>query len=508
MNKNSKIHNIMKSTFAGILNNLCLIVLNLISRKLFLNYIGIEYLSVAQIISNILVILSFSELGLSNAVLYMLYKPVAQNDENTIKRIVIMYSKFNKVIGCVIAVLGTVMMPMIHFFITTSIPNRIVYLIYLLNLYSSVSTYFYTYRSALLSANQKDYIASIISVITSFVRIILQCCVIYFTKNYIVYLLTTIIASIIQNGIVYYYVGKLYPFIKNNKGVVIDENERKQLLNNIKAFVSVKIAAIVINNTDNILVSWLDTIMVGMCSNYISISGQLKSLIGIFQNSVFHSIGIANAEQNDKKKIYILFKKVMLVNTFIVGLSATCLGVLWNDFIVMWIGEKYLVNNLIFASLLLNFTWGLIISPIWMFRDANGLFIYVKKMLLLNAMLNILLSIILGKTIGVSGVYFATIISDLITDFWYDSKLIYTKVFEKKNSIKYQIYVIENVIAITALIFLINFITSSFSKGIILWLCKAMICVLLYTMYFVIRNIGSNEFREIINMVKNRIVYR
>ena len=70
--KKSKAYNVLLSTLTGLSNSIILLILNLISRNLFLQYIGIEYLSVAQVINDLLTVIAFSELGVTNAVLYML----------------------------------------------------------------------------------------------------------------------------------------------------------------------------------------------------------------------------------------------------------------------------------------------------------------------------------------------------------------------------------------------------------------------------------------------------
>lgn len=495
----SKIFNVAKSTIVGIMNSIILLLLNLLSRKLFLQYIGLEYLSVAQVISNLVTVFSFAELGLSNSVLYMLYNPIAKADKKAVTRILWLYRRFNRYVGITIGMIGVLFAPFLHLFIKTTIPLYTIYIVYSLYLFSSVSTYFYSYRSVLLGANQKDYIASLISLTISFFRICIQCILIYITHSYFVYLVTGIIATVIQNATIYALVGKKYPYIKERdtrNESYSEGNKRKELKKNVFSMASVKIAGIIINNTDNILVSWIDTLMVGLCANYTTISLQIKSLISIFHSALLHSIGIACVEKNADER-YKLFKEILLINTYVCGLSAVCLGVLWNDFIIIWLGEKYVIDNLIFLSLLLNFTWGTLTAPIWLFRDANGLFIYVKKILLVNAVLNIILSLLLGLYIGVSGVFIATLASDILTDFWFDSNLIYRKTFDRKNGIEYQCKIIESLITIFTISFIINCITKTWSISFIIWMVKGILTGVIYTAFFWVRNRNTFEYNYI-----------
>lgn len=496
---NSKTFNVARNTIIGICNSLILLVLNLLSRKLFLQYIGIEYLSVAQVINNLLTVFSFTELGVSNAVLFMLYEPVSTGNYEEIQKIIWLYRKFNRYVALAIGISGIFFIPFLCFFIKTQILTSTIYIIYILNLLTSISSYFYTYRMVLLAANQKDYISSLVSTCFSFVRIIIQCILIYLTHDYLLYLIIGIIASILQNSSIYFLVGKMYPFIKKiNKQKIEDGliETKIKLIKNISSMVSVKIAGIVINNTDNILVSWINTTMVGICSNYTTISLQLKNLITIFHSSLLHSIGIACAEKNPEEKFQI-FNKILLINTLVVGVISVCLGTLWNDFIVIWIGTEYLVSPIIFQALLLNFCWNLMIAPIWLFRDANGMFIYVKKMLLINAITNILLSLFLGYFLGVGGVYIATVLADIFTDFWYDSNLIFKKVLKQRNGLYYQFYILENIFFILLISLAFNYVTKNWPINIFIWISKAIIIIFIYFVCFILKNRYSKSYQDI-----------
>lgn len=487
--KESKVRNVIRSSFAGVANYAILFFLNLLSRNLFLQYIGLDYLSMAQVINNLLTIIAFSELGLSNAVLFMLYRPVAERDEGKIVRILYLYRQFNRYVGGAIAVLGLLFMPFLALFIRTDIPMSTVNLVYVLNLAAAVSTYFYNYRSVLLSANQRDYVASLISTAVSFLRVGIQCGVIYWTHDYILFLLTGIIASIIQNTMVYFQTGRMYSFIRSFECIYQSEKmkqERKELRTNIFSMSSVRIAGIVIDNTDTILLSWINTLLVGLCSNYMMISNGLKGVVSIVQNTFLHSVGISLAEREPEQK-FLLFRQLLMLNTYLSGMVIVGLFVLWNAFVVLWIGDQYVIDFLLFFALLLNLGWNFMISPIWIFRDASGMFIHVRKMLLLNAGLNIILSLFLGWKIGGAGVFFGTVLADICTDFWYDSNIIYKKVFRKPNSNAYLYHVLENMASSTLIGGALYYFMNEWNHTIWEWIVQGCIACLVYTVWFYFR---------------------
>ena len=497
--KESKTRKVIRSSFAGIANYIILFFLNLLSRNLFLQYIGLDYLSMAQVINNLLTLAAFSELGLSNAVLYMLYRPVAERDERKIAQILYLYRQFNRYVGGAIAILGLLFMPLLSFFIRTDIPYSTVYLVYFLNLSAVVSTYFYNYRSVLLSANQKDYVASLISTGISFFRVGIQCGVIYWTHDYLLFLVTGILAGLIQNAAIYFQTGKMYAFIRkfnhiHEAGDI--KTERKELKKNIFSMSSVKIAAIVIDNTDTILLSWINTLLVGLCANYMMISTGLKSFVSIVQQAFLHSVGISLAEKEPEQKL-VLFRQLLMLNTYLTGVVIVGLFVSWNSFIVLWIGEQYVIDFLLFFALLLNLGWTFMISPVWIFRDASGMFVYVRKMLLANAILNIILSVFMGWLIGGAGVFFGTVLADLCTDFWYDSNILYRKVFEKKNGFVYQKHILENIFSSIVIGGVLYCIMHPWSQTLFDWFMQASIACLVYTIWFYLRYGRTESFKTL-----------
>jgi oligosaccharide translocase len=495
----SKVRKVIRSSFAGVANYVILFFLNLLSRNLFLQYIGLDYLSMAQVINNLLTIVAFSELGLSNAVLYMLYRPVAERDEAKIVRLLYLYRQFNRYVGGAIAVLGMLFMPLLSFFIRTDIPDSTVYLVYIMNLVAVVSTYFYNYRVVLLSANQKDYVASLISTGISFLRVGIQCGVIYWTHDYILFLATGLFAGIVQNATIYFQTGRLYSFIRSFEHVHQSneiKTERRELRKNIFSMSSVKIASIVIDNTDTILLSWINTLLVGLCANYMMISNGLKSVVMIVQQAFLHSVGISLAEKEPEQK-FELFRQMLTLNTYLTGLLIVGLFVSWNAFIVLWIGEQYVIEFLLFFALLLNLGWNFMISPIWIFRDASGMFVYVRKMLLVNASLNVILSLFLGWQLGGAGIFFGTVLADFSTDFWYDSNILYKKVFGQKNGHVYQRHILENMFSSMMIGAVLYYIMQSWGHTMLDWLIRSCIACVVYTLWFYLRYRRTEAFQSL-----------
>lgn len=80
MNSTSRVKNSVKNVGIGSALQLFALLLSFITRSVFLRLLGIEYLSVDGLFSNILTILNFTELGIGSAIMYSLYKPIAENN--------------------------------------------------------------------------------------------------------------------------------------------------------------------------------------------------------------------------------------------------------------------------------------------------------------------------------------------------------------------------------------------------------------------------------------------
>ena len=89
----SRKKNVLLNVFFGYAAQIGIILLSFIGRKIFLNYLSIDYLGINGLYANILTILSLPELGLDSAVVYFLYKPVADDNKPLIKAYVSYFKK-------------------------------------------------------------------------------------------------------------------------------------------------------------------------------------------------------------------------------------------------------------------------------------------------------------------------------------------------------------------------------------------------------------------------------
>ena len=161
--------------FVGIGGYIFNTILGFVCRMVFVQCLSADYLGVNGLFTNILAMLSLAELGVGGAIVFALYKPLASNDQEKIASLMKIYAKAYRIIGAVIFVVGLILMPFIDLIIQEQ-PNisESIYLLYVINLFNTASSYFFSYRSSLLIAAQRNYIVSGVNYAVTILQSILQ----------------------------------------------------------------------------------------------------------------------------------------------------------------------------------------------------------------------------------------------------------------------------------------------------------------------------------------------
>lgn len=427
----SRLKNSVRNGFWGAFSNVVIILLNFVVRTFFIKILGEEYLGINGLFTNILYILNFAELGIGNAIVYNLYKPIADDNKERIKSLVNLYKRIYFCIGVLVLVLGLLVIPFMNYIIKE--PPKIsenIILIYILYLIETSGAYFLGYKKSILLIYQKNYITSIVTLIFSIIKSIIQIVVLLITKNYILYLLIYILSTILSELFIALYVDKKYPFLLDKKYTKINKNELLDIFNNVKSLFLYKLGNTILNGTDNIILSMLIGIKaVGLYSNYSLIITAVSGVLWNLLSGLTGSIGNLNA-YNNKEKQKNIFNETLFVSSILYGFGMIFVVMLINNFISLWIGNDYLISNItVIFLVLVCYLRGIEYATI-AYRDSLGLFKDGKIMSLLSSIINIILSFVLGILIGMPGIFIASFISIVTTTFWYMPKIIYNKVFE------------------------------------------------------------------------------
>lgn len=460
--KKSRTEHSIKNVKTGLIVQFINRIMVFVVRTFFIKCLNTEYLGVHGLFANILTILSFAELGIGTAIIYNMYKPVAEEDKEKVKSLMKLYQQSYNIIGIVVFVLGLLVIPFMGY-IVKDVPNikENIIFIYLLFLINTSVSYFFTYKKSIIIAHQNQSIINKIDTIFYIFRGILEIIILVMTRNFILYLLIEIIMTIAENIAIAIKANKMFPYLKEKNVQKLDKEERKGIFDNVKSLVVYQFGSVVMNGTDNILISSLVNVnTVGLCSNYTMIINAIKSVIQTALNGVTASIGNLNAtgSQEQKEKI---FYQLTFIDYIIYSFCAIAFIVLLNPFIEIWLGSKYVLVLSVSIALSTSFFIDGMRQPGFAYRTTLGLFNKSKMTPYIGTITNIILSILLCKVMGVAGIFVATCIAQLASYSWIDPYLIHK--YEFKTSVwkyyrKYMIYAITFIIEMIICLLISNLI--------------------------------------------------
>jgi len=480
-------------------------VLGLVCRMAFTRVFPAEYLGINGLFSNVIGMLSLAELGIGSAIVYALYAPLAKNDNGKIATLVKFYGKCYRVIAMVVLAIGLALIPFLKFIIRENIQDSY-YPIYLIMLFNSVSGYLFVYRSSLLVAAQKNYLVTLVSNVVIIVQNALQIGAIFLFKNYIVYMLIASVCVMTTNIISSEIAKRQYPCIKEKHPAPLEKEEKRSLIRNVRALTINRIGGQLVNSTDNIITTFFDGLATtGLASNYTMLSTSINTLLNIVFNSINASVGNHNALENKESKLS-LFNSINLANFWLFGWAAIGIFVVSGDVVSIMFGAGYVMDFKIPLIIAVNFYMVGMQNAVWTYYNTQGLFRRGRYVSIFTAAINIVLSIVLGKFLGIFGILLATAIARLFTNTWYSPYAVFKYGFgmsARPYFVKYLFYAV--VLSATGGICWLacSFVNiSPFINSII----KAIICSIIPNLVFFLLFFRSPEFGILKGFVTRALV--
>jgi len=507
MSNNSRTANSVKNIMFGFISQAIQMVLGFISRTIFIRYLAVEYLGVNSLFSNILSMLSLAELGVGSAFIFSLYKPLAEKNEVAIATILRFYKKVYTSIGTFIFVAGIILMPFLHQIIPHK-PEAItedIRLIYFIFLFNSASSYFFSYKMALLDADQKSSITTFNSAVFLIIQNIIQIIVLVLTRNFIFYLLVQVVVSLTSNLFISRIVDKRYPFLKAHQEAVIDAEVKHKIISNTKATFLVKIGGLLVNSTDNLIINYfVGLALLGKFSNYLMLIAMGTNFLAIIFANAKSSVANVTVLESKSKQVEI-FKAMNFANFWAYGVSSILIVFMVNDFITIWIGKSYTLAMAIPIMLAINFFMVGMQNAFWTFKSVYGFFQYGKYMVLLTALINLIFSFGLGYFYGIFGVLLATAIARLITNFWYDPYIV-LKLGLQMNPMTYLNQFLKYVAILVLSGFIIYFISLGLHFSILAnSLIRLVLCLVIPNMFIIVFFKNKPEFQKVVEIGKRTL---
>ena len=429
----SRTKNSAKNVAAGFACQGAALLLSFVSRSVFVMVLSSEYLGINGLFSNILTVLSFAELGIGEALSYAMYQPAKEGNREKLCQLMRLYKTAYRGIALFVTVVGVIASFFLDYLVAEkpNIPENF-QLIFWLFLFNNVCSYLLAYKQSILLVEQKKYIVLYIQQGTKVAQLLLQMAILFFAHSYYGFLLVQVICTLLTNVFISLYVKKAYPWL-NDRSVQapLPQEEQHKIVKDVKALAISKVAGIVSNGSDNIVIAKiLGLTSVGVVSNYTLVINSFSSILWGTLSGVTGSMGNFNVNASVEKRRAI-FEELYLIVYWIFCLCCTCLIVLLNPFVEIWVGTSYQTDlPIVVALVLIAYVSGMNF-PVYTFRVTCGLFDEMKYPYFWSGIANVALSVVLALKMGLFGVYIATVITRLLISETVEGYIVYHKILEK-----------------------------------------------------------------------------
>lgn len=447
-----------KNIIFGYVSNLVILLVNFIQRTVFIYVLGRTLSGVNGVYTDVLSVLSLTELGIGTALNYSLYKPVAERDIEKIKSYMRFYKKAYLTIAGVIAILGIAISPFLKFILKNpgNLTLKELTLYYYLFLFNTVISYFVTYKYSLVNAEQKNYIQTNITTLTKLATATVQIAVLLLFRNFLFYLLAQSVVELLQKIFVTAYLNRLYPYLRDKDVRKLTAQETQVVATKTKALICHKVGDVARLQTDKIIISsFVSVDTAAVVDNYVYIITYVGNFVNIIFDSVISGFGNVVATES-KERQYLLFKVYRFFACWLFGFGAVGFFHLLTPFIGgVWLHDAgWTLPRVTVALLVTDFYLKGGRTVLLNFKIASGLFEQDRFLPLVQGAVNLVVSVVLVMKIGVTGVYVGTLVSGILANLIRPG-IIYRVCFDKKagvyfkDSLKYILVILAVGAAIT-----------------------------------------------------------
>lgn len=413
-----RIKNTSRNMFYGTALQILKLVIPFLMRTAMIYLLGVEYLGLNSLFTSVLSVLNLAELGVGAAMVYSMYKPIADDDTDKICALMLLYKKYYRIIGTVICIMGLFLLPFIPELISGEVPEDInIYILYLLNLFATVFSYWlFAYKGSILQAHQRNDVISKVTLATDSIKYLIQFLVLVTVKNYYLYVMVILLTQILNNIITAHFAEKMYPqYIAKGK---LTQAEQKAINCRIRDLFTAKLGTVIVYSSDTIVISaFLGLRILAIYQNYYYLFTAVTALITIIYTSARAGVGNSIIVDN-KEKIFSDFKKFLLVIVWISGFCSVCFLCLYQPFMELWVGRDLMLDFGVVICLVIYFYVHSLNTFLNSYKDASGIWHEDRFRPLIEAVTNLILNLVLVNFIGLYGIVLSTIFSMILVAPW------------------------------------------------------------------------------------------
>lgn len=502
----NRTNNAIRNIIWGIVGKIVTLGMPFLTRTVMIYTMGMEYVGLGSLFTSILQVLSFAELGIGSTLVFSMYKPIAEGDDEKVCALLNFYRKTYRIIGGIILSIGLFMLIFLKYLIAGDIPDGInIQLLFVIYLINNVLGYFlFAYKQSLFTASQRIDMISKIGMVLQLVSNICQIFVLVIFRDYYFYVIIIPIITCINNIIIAYLTNRYYPQYKCCG--VLEKKELSSIKKKVSGMMFQKIGGIVLTSVDTLVISsFLGLVQLAQYQNYYYIISALFGILTVIQQSLVAGIGNSVALESFGKN-YINFKKFNFVYIWIVSWCTICLLCLFQPFMELWVGKSNTFSNYIMVLFCFYFYIYKWCDMLAVYQEACGIWWESKFVPLTAAMVNLITNIFLIKIIGIAGVLISTIISIL---FIYDTgyaRVLFNTYFRKVNKGLFKFWIRQGKYFITLM--MVSFITVLICDFVIIdnimgkLIIRSLICILLPNLLFILIWKKFPEFQYIKEILK------
>lgn len=535
MAEESRTKKSIRNIWVGFVGLALSLVVQFISRTVFIRTLGAEYNGVNGLFTNILNILSLAELGFAFSVAYILYKPLKECDERTISAIMNFFAKVYRIIAVVVLAAGLAVIPFLQYLIAEDVSElafnlnqlRIYFAFYLAN---TVSSYLLAYKRTIITADQNSYIVSLVDNFGTIALYVVQTVLLLIFKNYYAYLVTMVAKTVLSNVIITIIADKKYPYLRKYRKLRIEKSLRSDIIKNVEASFCHRVGTVIIFGTTTVIISaFVSLIDAGKYSNYMLIVSGVNTFINLIFNSVTASVGNLCVGRDDYAK-YAVYKRINYLANFLAVFAFTCYLCLFNPFMEIWVGENLTLDSgatvpsvfplVVVAAISAESLFSILRKPVNTFKDAQGLFKRDWYKPILEAAAGIGLAIGLSYVWGTFGVITGYMLATVVIAIPIEKAVLFRHGMEgysiKSRMVRGRLkttivnrwliadvfYFIGTVIFAVAVGAASYIVCSYMPSGIGGFVLKALFSIIFSAGVFVLATFRTDEFRYYLSLVK------
>ena len=494
------------NTSVAIVARMSAILMGFLTRVVFTRVLSEGYVGINGLFTDILNILSLSELGVGTAITYALYGPIARKDIKRQQILMRMFRSFYRVTAVIVLVTGLVLIPFLDVLMKDRPDVDHLILIYMLYMMNSVISYLLIYKKTLVDAHQMNYLTVLNQNGFLILQDILQMIVLLVTKNFILFLIMAVLCTFAANVTMSRKADQLFPYLRESCKEKLPKEERQDIIKNVKAMLMHKLGNIVVNNTDNLLISgFVGVITAGIYSNYYLIIGSVRQVLDQAFQGVAASVGNLGITE-EKEKVHQVFLQLFFIGQWMYGVAGICLFEMLNPFVELAFGKKYLFPVEVVLVLCVNFAINGAKKSVTIFKESMGLFWNDRYKAIVEAVLNLGISVALVVRLGVTGVFLGTIFSMLLTSVWIEPYVIYKHSFERSSAEFFLTYG-KNLVVMGLVWLCTNYCCMIFRGGAFVNLIFRMcVCVVVPNVLLWLAYRRSEEWKRLFELMKKIVI--